>query len=403
MNSKKRWIYLAVGAVMLLFVGLLYAWSIFREPLGEVFPDWSVSDLSLTFTISMIFFCLGGFFSGKLSRKISGRRIAQIAAAALFIGFIGASRLDPQNPERSLLLLYIFYGVLCGTGVGMGYNVVLGTISRWFPDKAGLSSGVLLMCFGCGGILLGGTAGSIIAWKGVFQTFFILAFAVAIVMLIGSFFMQSPAETTESASEAETSEGRNYTASEMLRTSFFWCYVLWGIVISAGGLLVINTAATIAVSFGLPAVLGLIVSIFNGGGRLLNGALFDSKGRRFSMILTTVILFLAGASLTLGAVTQQAMLILAGLILVGLSYGGTPPLTSAVIHSVFGPKYYAVNFSLANFQLIPAAILGPMLSSVLLEKAGGEYQTTFLMIIVLAVAGAVLAALLELTAKSIKK
>lgn len=97
------------------------------------------------------------------------------------------------------------------------------------------------------------------------------------------------------------------------------------------------------------------------------------------------------------------MLILAGLILVGLSYGGTPPLTSAVIHSVFGPKYYAVNFSLANFQLIPAAILGPMLSSVLLEKAGGEYQTTFLMIIVLAVAGAVLAALLELTAKSIKK
>lgn len=403
MNGKKRWAYLAVGAVMLLFLGLLYAWSIFREPLGKIFQDWSVSDLSLTFTISMIFFCLGGFFSGKLSRRLSRRTIALISAAALFVGFFGASRLNPQAPETSLLLLYLFYGVFCGTGVGMGYNVVISTISRWFPDKPGLSSGVLMMGFGCGGIFLGGTASSIIEWRGVFQTFFILAFAVAIVMFIGSFFMRLPAPDPEDGSAADNTDAetavKNYTAGEMLRTSFFWCYVLWGIVLSSGGLLVINTAATIAVSFGLPAVLGLIVSIFNGGGRLMIGALFDKKGRKFSMALNTMLLLLTGICLTLGALLQQALLIMAGLILVGTSYGGISSLTAAVIQSTFGPKNYAVNFSLANFQLIPAAILGPMISSVLLEKAGGEYMTTFLMIIVLAAVAFVLMTALNLMQK----
>lgn len=401
MYGRKRWIYLAVGAVMLLFLGLLYAWSIFRAPLGAIFQNWSVSNLSLTFTISMIFFCLGGFAGGKLGKVLSGRTITMISAAALFLGFFGASRLNPQSPERSLMLLYLFYGVFCGTGVGVGYNVVLGTISRWFPDKPGLSSGVLLMSFGCGGIILGGTAGSIIQWKGLFDTFLILAFTVAIVMLAGSFFMKPPKSGSTNGAEAAVVSGKSYTAGEMLRTTFFWCYFLWGIVVSSAGLLVINAAAVIAASFGLPAVLGLIVSLFNGGGRLIMGSLFDEKGRKFSMALNTAFLFLAGAVLTAGALFRQPVLIVIGLIFVGISYGGTPSLTSAVIHNSFGAKNYAVNFSLANFQLIPAAMIGPMISSFLLERAGGAYLTTFLMIIVLAAAAFVLHLLLNCRNKGV--
>lgn len=384
MNKNKRWGHLVVGTVMLLFLGLLYAWSVFRAPLGALFDTWSVSDLSLTFTISMVFFCFGGFLSGKLVRRISPRVTALFAAAALFAGFFGASRLDVQNPALSLVKLYLYYGVLCGGGVGMGYNVVIATVNKWFPDKPGLASGTLMMGFGFGGIVLGGVVNSLVGKIGLFTTFLVLAFTVAIVMTFGSFFMQVP-EITPPALSKDSSGDNAYTAIEMIRTGAFWCFFLWGVITGSAGLIVINSAANIATAFGAPAVLGLIVSVFNGGGRVIFGVVFDRIGRRPSMFLNSACMIVAGMGLLAGSATHNVVLVIAGLIFIGLSYGGSPALTSAVTMGFFGSKNYPVNFSIMNFLLIPAAIIGPMISSALLERAGGAYGTTFTMIIVLAV------------------
>ena len=88
----------------------------------------------------------------------------------------------------SLYLLYIFYGVLCGTGVGIGYNCVISTINKWFPDKAGFSSGMLLMGFGTGGLVLGGIVDIMMDNMGLFTTFRYLAIA-GTVILFGGFFL----------------------------------------------------------------------------------------------------------------------------------------------------------------------------------------------------------------------
>ena len=67
MRSASRWIYVAVGCVVLLFSGLVYAWSVLSGPIAAEFPHWSTAQLSLTFTIVMSFFCLGGLTCGALS------------------------------------------------------------------------------------------------------------------------------------------------------------------------------------------------------------------------------------------------------------------------------------------------------------------------------------------------
>ena len=394
-TGKNRYIYLAAGTVILLFLGLIYAWSIFRSPFNKIFEIWTVSELSMTFTISIIFFCLGGFLCGKLTARIKQCNIIRIAAALLFLGFFSVSRLDASQPRQSLIMLYIFYGVFCGTGVGMGYIAVISAVNRWFPGKIGFSSGIMLMGFGLGGMVLGSVVNLLIVNQGLLQTFFILAVTIAIILAAGSFFIRTPA-AVQSAKPGSTAPDRpDFSPAQMLKSPAFWLFFTWGVTISSAGLLVINSAATIAAAYGAPAVLGLIVSVSNGGGRVLIGTLTDKIGRSKTMYIDSMCLLASGICLLMGAMQQNIIFIILGFVLVGTSYGGSPSLSSPVILLFFGPKYYAVNLSLNNFILIPAAIIGPPVSSTLQERSGGAYQSTFIMIIIFSVLAFILNATLK--------
>lgn len=386
MNNTKRWSYLIAGTVMLLFLGLIYAWSIFKAPFNAIYTDWTESQISLTFTISMTFFCLGGFFAGILVKKFPARIVLWLSAVMLFVGFFGVSRLNPDNSQSSLTLLYIFYGFFAGGGVGLGYNTVISTVNKWFADRPGIASGLMLMGFGLGGIVLGSAVNSMISSIGLFTTFFILAVAIAVILVLGSFFMKAPPKelTASSAAGEKKEEVPSVTTGEMLKTPSFWLFVLWAVLLNSAGLLVINSAASIALAFGAPAVMGLVVSLCNGGGRVFMGSFFDKFSTKPSLFLNVCFTFLAGFFLFLGAVKFGIPFILIGLLLAGVGYGSTPTLTSAFIHKVYGPKYFPVNFSLGNFALIPAAIIGPMISSKLIEQSGGAYNSTFMMIMILA-------------------
>ena len=391
MYSNKRWIYLGVGTLLLVFCGLIYGWSLFRDPFSEVYTDWSLSQLSMTFTISMVFFCLGGFVAGKLSAKLKPRYIIMLSAVLLLAGFFGVSRLNPDDPDTSLVMLYVCYGVLGGTGVGFSYNGVISTMNKWFPDKPGLASGVMMMGFGLGALILGSAATSLITSRGIFDTFLILGIAIFVVLMIGSFFIQNP----EVKRSAATGGGEGLSPVEMVKTASFWLFVLWCVVANSAGLMVVNSAASIALAFGAPAIVGMIVSVFNGVGRVIIGGLFDRTGRKVTMLINMIILAAGGALLLLGAKSSAMVFILVGLLCMGISYGGNPTISSAFINREYGPKHFAVNFSIGNFSLIPASIFGPLISSKLIEGAGGTYDTTFAAILVCAAGAFVLWILLN--------
>lgn len=388
MNNGKRWVYLGIASVLLLFLGLIYAWSIFRAPIAELYPDWSIAQLSLTFTISMIFFCLGGFAGGLMSKRLSIRIRLIISAVMLFAGFFTVSMMNTSNASSSLIMLYVFYGVLGGGGVGVAYNTVISGINRWFPDKVGLASGVMLMGFGLGGLALGSVVNSLIGRMGVLAVFRLLAFVIAAVCVLAAFIIKLPldGEVTADAKSQKDEAAENYSSAEMLRTSKFWIFTLWVILLNSAGLLVINSAADISVAFGGTAVLGMIVSLFNGAGRIIAGNNFDRLGRKPTMLINNMFMLLAGVMLTLGALSGKYVFVLCGLVLVGLAYGGCPTITSAYINRAFGPENFSTNFSIANFSLIPAATIGPMISSALLTYSGGSYDTNFYAVIAFALA-----------------
>ena len=400
-NSPTRWLQLFIGTLMLLLAGLLYGWSIFRKPLGELFPVWSATNLSAPFSISMIFFCLGGFLSGKLLRRVGSRKVVWTSAFLLLTGFSAISFMPTDDAVLSLYMLYVFYGVFCGLGVGMAYNAVIGTVVQWFPGRAGTASGILLMGFGFGGIVLGSLVNWLIAAAGLAQTFFALGILIASLLFIGACILKAPPSVAAGAAttRANTDDTRNYSPRQMLQTPAFWLFFLCMVAINAAGLMAIGSAASIALLYGAPATLGLIVSVFNGAGRVAFGMIFDRSGRKIAMLLDAAVAALAGVCLLGGALADSVVMIIVGLVLIGLSYGGCPSLASAVVNRFYGARFYPVNFSTVNFSLIPAALLGPMLSGSLYDRSGGSYLGTFILMIALGALGIVLTFALSAAAR----
>jgi OFA family oxalate/formate antiporter-like MFS transporter len=427
---RRKWLQLCIGTLLLLFLGLIYAWSIFRRPLGEMFETWTDTDLSVAFTISMTFFCLGGFFSGLLLQKIRARGVLIISAAMLLIGFGGASALPGAgDAARSLMLLYVFYGVACGLGVGLGYNSIISSVLGWFPDRPGMASGVLLMGFGMGGMLLGGAVSVLNEHFGLSAIFVALAVLMSASLLIGSIFIAPPARSAReargpkqnaaprpsaapqpvadpqqaaaprpSADRAEN-PAKDCTSAQMLANPLFFLLFSWAILMVSGGLMVINSAALIAEFFGAPAVLGLVVSVFNGVGRVLFGALFDKMGRKGAMRLDALCMTIAGLALFAGDRWNSPLPVFVGLLLAGTGYGGMPALISAVVNRFYGAAHYAMNFSIMNFAVILSAFIGPLLSSALLERSDGSYVGTFVAIALSGVIGIALNAVIGAVSK----
>lgn len=393
--EKKRYCILALGTLLLLFCGLIYAWSLFRAPFQQMFPDWSVSQLSLTFTISMIFFCLGGFISGRLLLVRSVSFVISLSALLVLAGFAGVSLIDAREQELALVFLYGCYGVLGGTGIGLSYNAILSTIGRLFPAQTGLASGTMLLGFGLGGLVLGSLATALIEKAGLLAAFRLMGVCMFVVLLaggliIGRFVRQAAggagacaaASSAAQAGEGQAAEAKSVPAGRMLRSAPFWIFIIWNVITNSAGLMVVNSAAVIAASFGAPAIVGMVVSLCNGAGRVLMGAVFDGKGRRTALVTDCLLQLGAGLALIAGAALASSALIIAGLVLAGFFYAGSPTIAAAYIKNVFGDKYYSVNFSIANFSLIPAALIGPTVSSALVSAGGGSYATTFILIAV---------------------
>jgi OFA family oxalate/formate antiporter-like MFS transporter len=382
---SKRIVPLIAGSFIYLSIGLIYAWSIFVKPLEAEF-GWNRTETSLTFTISMISFCIGGVISGILLKKKSGRFIIMIAAALLAVGFMLSSRVE------TLSGIYISYGVFCGLGVGLAYNANISTVIRWFPDKVGLVSGILLMCFGGGGLILGSIASSLIVSMGFRTTFVLLALTFAVILFIGGIFIKPPGENDvlpekKIKSNGSESFGTEISTMDMLKRKSFWLYFSWSAVLTGAGLAVIGHAAVAAQDIGATvaqaALIMGIVSIFNGIGRVLVGLIFDRFGRKVSIIWSNSIMVMAFVLLLVAVATLNITFFIAGGVVIGLAYGSIPPTNAAYVNLFYGTKNYALNFSVMNTAIIPGSILGPLLAGAI-KTATGSYFIAFAIILGLA-------------------
>ena len=391
MKQLNRWVYAIVGVIVLLFAGLVYAWSVLSTPIAAEFTGWTKAQLSLTFTLVMILFCIGSLLCGLLAGKLSAKNAVRVSAVLFLAGFFIASRC--QSP----VTLYLGFGLLCGLASGLAYNGVMSTMVKWFPDKPGLISGVLLMGFGGGSFLIGKlyqawTPAGIGGWR---TSFVVLGIICCVVLVVCSFFFVAPgADFTVPAGKggrAVAAPREDIKPAVMLKRPAFWLYYVWAIAVSAAGLALISQASGVVweasadqTAASVATIVGLI-SICNAVGRVLFGGMYDKFGRSLSMQLVNGLFILTSVVLLLAMSSRSVVVVIIGFVIGGLAYSGVTPTNSAFCRAYFGPTSYPVNFPLINSNLIFASF-GSTISGALYD-ASGSYSSTFFLIIGLAVAG----------------
>ena len=396
-DSRKiniRWLYLIVGVIALLFAGIIYGWSILKAPLANEF-HWTNDQLAVNFTLTMCFFCLGGFIGGILSRKIGVRLTLILGGVIACAGFFLTSRLS-----GNVAMLYISYGGLAGLGIGFAYTTTISTVNAWFPDKKGVCSGALMMGFGTSALVVGSAADALIngsvGWR---TTFLILGVALGVVLVVAGLILKLPAPdlklprpAQKAGGASEDFESRDFTPGQMIRRFTFWRAFLCIVFLAAVGNTVISFARDLSLSVGaeegLATTLVGVLSVCNGLGRIATGVIFDKLGRRKTMLLANVISIAAAGVTLLSVFTSLVPLCVVGLCVTGFSYGCCPTISSAFTSAFYGSKNFSVNFSIMNFNLLGASLMATV-SSKLLTVSGG-YVAPFALLLALSVVALVL-------------
>ena len=385
MNNSKRYLYLVVGTIALLFAGTVYAWSILKVPLAQNF-GWTVPQLTVNFTLTMSFFCLGGILGSLLNKKIGLRNTLIISAILSGAGFIFTSFLSGS----SISMLYIWYGIICGLGIGIAYNNIISTVNQWFLDKKGFSSGVLLMGYGASSLIIGSIAAKTIAnanfgWRNTYLSIgialFIVLFACAMILKTRIF------DNVKTDSSSAALQVKDYTLAEMLKSISFWKALAVITFLAACGNTVISIAKDISLASGLTETLAVtmvgILSVCNGLGRIICGLIFDKFGCKKTMVYADVLTIIAGIVILIAVMNSSVVLCIAGLCIVGLSFGCCPTISAAFIADFFGKKNYNLNYSVFNLNLLIASLIAS-LESYLLAVSGG-YAVPFIVLIALAI------------------
>jgi len=349
---------LFAGVVLQLFLGILYIWSVFKAPVSS-FYGWDASDVGLTASFMLCFFAVGILIGGKMQLKIGVKFTTLVGGLMVSFGML-ATAFIPAQGQSSVFLIYFFYGILGGTGVGAAYNAIISNAQKWFPENRGFATGVSVAAFGFSTVIFAPLIGMLNNKMDVNITFLILSgiFAAAVLSTFG--FIKSPDQVSNATVPAL--KGKQYTTTEMIKTLRFYLIAL-SMMFGMSVFFVINPDLKDlafnrdAASFA--TVLVIVMGISNSLGRLCVPLLSDKIGRETTNIFILALTALGAFCLCF----VTGFWLIATIAIVTFCYGGFAGLYPVLISDNFGIKNVGSNYGMVMFGFMISALLFPILIS----------------------------------------
>lgn len=362
-NKNKGLQVVLAGTGINLAFGVLYAWSIFGGALSEEF-GWSKAEASLPYTVAIIAFAFIMVPAGRLQDKIGPKWVATLGGLLIGAGCILASFL-PSVPG-----LVFAFGILAGSGIGLGYASTTPAAVKWFaPEKKGLITGVVVGGFGLASIYIAPLTKYLLHEYGVFTSFRILGFLFLAITLPLSQLIVNPEKPVVSAN-VKKKVVPDLTWQQMLKTKEF--YQLWFMFFAGatGGLMIIGHLKTIAkLQLGTDAgfMLVALAAIANAIGRPAAGVISDKFGRgktmMFLYILQAIVLFIFSSFSSFTTVLLGAMVMY-------FSYGSMLSVYPSACGDNYGTKNLGMNYGILFSAWGAGGTVGPMIGGFIADSTG---------------------------------
>jgi len=391
---RNRWAIAAGGTAAMACLGAVYSWSLFTQPLVAAF-GWSTAGATLAFSFAIFFLGVGAVIGGRWQDRAGPRPVAVSGAVLWGLGNVlaglGTARLGAG-------WLYLTYGVVGGLGLGLAYVTPVATVTKWFPDRRGLGSGMVVMGFGLGAFLYNhllrslpgfaeasrevaavlsaraaGGAASLAPEhvRAVLGVFVGSGAAFAVVGGLCALLLVNPPAPGAGASPAPGA-GPDVGPAAAARTSRFWALWLMLFLNVTAGILFISNAVPIMreLTGAAPATaLGVYgtIALANGLGRFFWGAVSDRIGRRAAYLLifgTQVVVFLVvGRAHALWLVAALFAVVL-------LCYGGGFGTMPSFVADSFGTRHLGAIYGWILLAWSAAGVVGPMFVAWVKDRSG---------------------------------
>jgi MFS transporter, OFA family, oxalate/formate antiporter len=382
--GRKGWIVTFAGMGLNLALGILYAWSIFGKQLSETVDKggfgWSKTEATLPYTIAIACFAIMMVPAGRLQDRFGPRLIATVGALLTGAGLIIASFAAPA----SILPALFGFGVMAGTGIGLGYASAMPAAVKWFPpQKKGLITGLVVAGFGLAPVYIAPLSKYLLSTYGVSNSFRILGIVFIITTTLFAQMIKNPpvTETPFTGRQDKISSKPSHADSswrQMIKTpAFYSLYIQYACAATAGLMIIGHLAKIVSVQSGNTIKIGFLLvallAVFNAGGRIVAGIVSDYIGRIVTIalvcIMQAMIMFFFPQFSTVTAFVL-------GSALVGFNYGACLALFPATTADYWGTKNLGLNYGILFTSWGLGGVFGPMLAGKIAD-ATGAYTTAY--------------------------
>lgn len=375
-NRRQGWIYVILGIIIMMCLGTVYSWSVFRLPVEDLYQIGTTQS-GFPYMISLAFYSLFMCLTGKYLDRYSPRRIMTIGGIIVSLGWILSTF------AANIYILTITYGVIIGAGVGIVYGPPMTAAAKWFPEKKGFVVGLVLVGFGVSPLVTAPLVRKLVEFHGVTNTFLILGISFGIIIPILSMPFRYPKEF-KTNSEQIKHNGTEYNTKEMLRSGNFKGLYLSYMIGTMIGLMMIGMTSTIGtglihLSQTKVALLMCLFAICNGIGRPVFGLITDKLSSKKAMLISYLLIAFA-AMMMLMAKKDSVILFSIAFSIFWFNLGGWLAIAPTSTMALYGTKHYSENYGVVFTAYGIGAVTGVLSSGMILDFLQNFYAIFYLVI-----------------------
>ncbi len=370
--KKNKWLNAAIPALLLhCSIGTVYCWSLLSEDI-TAYIGAEKSQVEWAFSLAIFFLGMSAAFLGNIVER-DIHKSSLISTICFTVGMVGTGFFISQ---KSIIGIFISYGVIMGIGLGTGYLSPVKTLMLWFKEHKGLATGIAVTGFGLAKVI----ASPIMEWLlpkvGIVNLFYILAAGYFVCMFVGHLLLEKPSDWVEEEHHTKT-EGSVWHFFQ--NKTFIGIWLMFYINIACG-LALISQEKGIVKALGLAGAVGIISScsaIFNAAGRFgfsTWGDTLKDRNTVYKVILGLSIIFTAVTIITGGISNQMVWIVIPLIFVINAGYGGGFSNVPTLLSDHFGMDQISQIHGLVLSAWAIAGLTGNQIATYIVNSVG-EWTT----------------------------